>query len=393
MRNEPTLRFLGFAKEYNKQRLGKIMFRVSKNNKDEEFGINDILSLSSTQGIVDRKSISGDTYSKVNHLNYTKTKLNDFVYGKSISSRYPYGLFKANRCRDGLLSTLYFTFDTYEHVNSAYLDKYFSYNNRTNNFLKKYVLVGDRYITADANYILSGEISIPGLDEQDKIVDFFDNIDLKISKLEEKLRNLKLFKKGFANYMFEILDGNETAIKKLILKNTNFNNCNKTKYLEISGIDIKTKMYYLSAKLPVKGAKKAESGAILVSTVRPSRGAITRLEENIMISSALVPLYADTSKVDSEFLFQSINRPKFFDRMEKLSTGGTYPTISKEDVISCKITLPNLKQQKRLGYKLQVVDNKIRFMNLKLEALKQFTSSLYSTMSYNVFILILEASI
>ena len=154
----PLVRFPEFKDDWSEFRLSELMSRVSKNNKDEEFGVKEILSLSSTQGIVDRKELLGDTYDKVNHKNYIKTRLNDLVYGKSISSSYPYGLFKVNDCRDGLLSTLYFTFKVNDNAIPAFLDRYFSYHNRANNFLKKYVLVGDRYITADANYILSGKI-------------------------------------------------------------------------------------------------------------------------------------------------------------------------------------------------------------------------------------------
>ena len=106
----PKLRFFNFREPYERLPLSSLLKRYSEKNTDEEFIIEDILSLSSKYGIVDRKSLLKDTYEKVNHIAYIKTRLYDFVYGKSISSNYPFGLFKVNNARDGLLSTLYFTF-------------------------------------------------------------------------------------------------------------------------------------------------------------------------------------------------------------------------------------------------------------------------------------------
>ena len=198
----PLVRFPEFKDDWREFRLSELMSRVSKNNKDEEFSVKEILSLSSTQGIVDRKELLGDTYDKVNHKNYIKTRLNDLVYGKSISASYPYGLFKVNNCRDGLLSTLYFTFKVNDNETPAFLDRYFSNHNRANNFLKKYVLVGDRYITADANYILSGKIYIPQKNEQKKITAFLNTLEKKIEQLKQKLYLLEEYKKGVMQQLF-----------------------------------------------------------------------------------------------------------------------------------------------------------------------------------------------
>ena len=148
----PELRFKEFGYDYKNFRLSDLMTRYSEKNSDEEFKLEEILSLSVKHGIVNRKDLIGDQYKNVNHKAYIKTRLNDFVFGKSISASYPFGVFKANIHGDGLLSTLYYTFRMNNNIDPKYFDTYFSYQNRANNFLRKFVLVGDRYITTNPKF-------------------------------------------------------------------------------------------------------------------------------------------------------------------------------------------------------------------------------------------------
>lgn len=210
---KPKLRFPEFNDEWKSHRLSEFLTRYSENNRDQEFSIDDILSLSSRYGIVNRKELLKDTYDKVNHLNYKKTRLNDFIYGKSISANFPFGLFKINDYKDGLLSTLYFTFKVKKDVFPKFLDFYFSYPNRANKFLRNYVLVGDRYITADADYLLSGQISLPSYAEQQKITSFLGFVDEWLKKLENERNLLREYKKGVVQKIFskEIRLKNKTA--------------------------------------------------------------------------------------------------------------------------------------------------------------------------------------
>ena len=74
------------------------------------------------------------------------------------------------------LVTDYYQLYTLPFKDSAipdYLDCYYSHFNRANNYLKKFVLVGDRYITADSDFILSGEIFVPTLPRTRKNSFFF----------------------------------------------------------------------------------------------------------------------------------------------------------------------------------------------------------------------------
>jgi type I restriction enzyme S subunit len=396
----PQVRFREFNDDWEEFRLSELMTRVSKNNKDEEFSVKEILSLSSTKGIVDRKELLGDTYDKVNHKNYIKTRLNDLVYGKSISSAYPYGLFKVNNCRDGLLSTLYFTFKVNDNTNSEYLDRYFSYHNRANNFLKKYVLVGDRYITADANYILSGKIFTPQLPEQQKIAHFFSIVDKKLNQLQEKKTALAHYKKGMMQQIFsqklrfkdengndftkrntielgeivKIKSGNSPS--KYNLKNSGttpfikveeLNNCNK---------NIRHSRYYtdnVSDTIPVNSIIfPKRGGAILTNKVRIN-------SVPLFMDSNLMALICDTNQVNFQFLFYKI----VFQKLYKIADTSTIPQINNKHIQPLILELPSLSEQTKIANFLSKIDDKINTVNKQIETTKTYKKGLLQKMFCN----------
>lgn len=404
--NIPKLRFPEFKGEFSEYRLSELMDRYSQNNKDEEFGIDDILSLSSTFGIVDRKELLEDTYDKVNHKNYKKTRLNDFVYGKSISASFPYGLFKVNNCRDGLLSSLYFTFKVYKNINPSYLDIYFSYQNRANNFLKRFVLVGDRYITADANYLLSGKISIPTLPEQTRIASFFTTIDQKLSQLKQKKTLLEQYKKGVMQKLFSqelrfkdvpstssgtgvaVVEPVETTIGKEFPKwqkkqlgkiGETYNGLTgKTKEDFGEGKPyIQYKQIFDNTKIDVskfdfvginenENQNRAKYGDVFFTTssetpleIGYSSVLLDEIEELYLNSFCFgyrINSFKELSPLFAQYLFRS---PIFRKEVIKLGQGSTRYNMSKVELMKIDILLPCEKEQEKISSFMATIDDKI----------------------------------
>ena len=78
-------------------------------------------------------------------------------------------------------------------------------------------------------------------------------------------------------------------------------------YIEIGDIDIETKMYSLKEKGAVSGAVMARKGNILVSTVRPTRGAITIVQDdNPAVSSAFTILEPNQKVCNPKFLYYCV---------------------------------------------------------------------------------------
>ena len=89
-------------------------------------------------------------------------------------------------------------------VDEAELDyKYLFYNlHKDYNKLRRLSSTGEGRGGINLKFISRWKLNIPSLDEQHKVASFISNLDHKISSLEYKLENLKLFKKGLSKRLF-----------------------------------------------------------------------------------------------------------------------------------------------------------------------------------------------
>lgn len=124
-------------------------------------------------------------------------------------------------------------------------------------------------------------------------------------------------------------------------------------YLEIGNVDIYTKKYSPGVKPAVKGALLAKEGDILVSRVRPTRGAVTIIcEKEIQVSSAFTVL-RPLAEIPPEYIhyFLAWNRT-FLDFLGENSTGTMYPTVKEDFVVQYPIPLSPLPEQHRISTKV-----------------------------------------
>ena len=116
-------------------------------------------------------------------------------------------------------------------------------------------------------------------------------------------------------------------------------------YLEIGDINIVEKSYDISQKTKptVSGAVRVPKNTILISTVRPTRGAITITKSDINVSSAFCRL-----QYENKFVFYMLRDKHFFSFLETRQVEGTYPTCKNADIMDYEIPLPPLVEQKRI---------------------------------------------
>ena len=121
-----------------------------------------------------------------------------------------------------------------------------------------------------------------------------------------------------------------------------------TPYLEIGDVDPRTKDYAFSDKPAVKGALLAQAGDVIVSRVRPSRGAITLLHENQLALSSAFTILRPRHEMAGAFLFYMLAwNDEFLAYLGRRSKGALYPTVPVRDVLGFEIPVPPLPEQER----------------------------------------------
>lgn len=118
-----------------------------------------------------------------------------------------------------------------------------------------------------------------------------------------------------------------------------------TPYVEIGDVDVDTKRYTLKDKPSPSICISASKNDVLVSKVRPTRGAITKLRSDAYVSLGFA---AVRPKINADFLFYSLCREEFLRYLGTLETGTTYPSCDDSDVANYQIAVPtdNAEQEK-----------------------------------------------
>ena len=137
---------------------------------------------------------------------------------------------------------------------------------------------------------------------------------------------------------------------------------NEFPYLEIGDVNIESKNYSFKDKKSVTGSLIAKKNDIVISKVRPTRGAISIIrEDKLVVSGGFSILCADTSRINPKYLFFILaNNGNFFEYLGNRSKGMTYPTCSDKDVLDFEIPLPPIEIQEKtvevmIGYK-KIID-------------------------------------
>ncbi len=128
-------------------------------------------------------------------------------------------------------------------------------------------------------------------------------------------------------------------------------------YLEIGDIDTSSKKYDLSEKekKTIRGAVKVPKGTLLISKVRPTRGAVVITDKEINVSPAFCRL-----KIPNKFFYYIANQEKFLTYLGTQARGSTYPTCKDEDILAYRISYPvNSTEQQRIAEILLTVDAEI----------------------------------
>ncbi len=197
----PELRFDGFNGEWEKVKLGTVLKqRIEPQKISDEAPL---LSFSYAEGVInpeDKKSnkrdfIMLDKYNKI----FSRIEKNDIIYNPA---NVIHGAIHRNKLGTGVVSPIYKIFIC-QDVNAKYIGE----RVRTPDFIKeiKKYIEGSvtKLRTLSADQFLDMIIEIPSSpEEQEKIGDYFVNLDKIIDLQEQKIKKLKNIKSSLLDKMF-----------------------------------------------------------------------------------------------------------------------------------------------------------------------------------------------
>ena len=138
-------------------------------------------------------------------------------------------------------------------------------------------------------------------------------------------------------------------------------------YLEIGDVDIKKKSYDISKKekRTVAGAVRVPAGTVLISRVRPTRGAITMTTSAVNVSSAFCRLKCD------RYVFYMLCARRFFDFLGTREQGLNYPSCKEKDILDYQIPLPPLAEQERVVAEIEAQRRKVEEYRALADTMEQ----------------------
>lgn len=199
----PEIRFKGFTDLWEQRKLEEYLEVSGQKNFEGIYTKEDVLSVSGDFGIVNQIEFQGRSFAGASVANYGVVETGDIVYTKSPLKSNPYGIIKANKGKNGIVSTLYAVYKPKQSANPEFVQNYFEQDARMNNYMHPLVNKGAKNdMKVSAENALKGQIVFPDIKEQRTISEFFRNLDTLITLHQRKLEKLQNIKKSCLEKMF-----------------------------------------------------------------------------------------------------------------------------------------------------------------------------------------------
>lgn len=401
-RKVPKLRFKEFTDEWEEKRLGEITQKISNgislNQNFEKKGYK-----------VTRIETISDSKINIEKIGYIETDKNIEEYKLKKGNL----LFSNINSVDHIGKVAYIDkdYDLYHGMNLLRIifnenlySKYFYYLLGSAKYKKLFERLCNKAVSqASINQTELGKIKIlcPYFQEQQKIADFLSCVDTKISLTEEKLENLKIYKKGIMQKVFsqEIRfkdkNGNdypeweETKLGDLVeeyIEKTIINNQYQVLSSTATGIYLQEE--YFNRQIASSnniGYKIIKRNHLVLS---PQNLWLGNINVNLKYEIGIVfPSYKIFSilenKVLIEYLKEIIKSEQMLYEYKNASEQGASivrRNLNIEQFYNIKIVLPILEEQQKIADFLSSIDEKIEKTEKKLNELKEFKKGLLQKM-------------
>lgn len=246
------------------------------------------------------------------------------------------------------------------------------------------------------------KISLPELEEQEKIGALFEKIDKAIELQEKLVEENKNFKKSMLQKMFpkkgkDIPEIRVSGFKdKWLEKKISYyyekrderqiptKDAPLMAFTSTGGVEDKGERYDRSALIKNKNKKykRTEKNDLIYSSNNLDVGAISKNSYGTAVISDVYEIFKDKGNADNDFFENIIIQKPFINKMLRYRQGALYGQyrIYAEDFLNIMIRVPPLLEQKAIGLFFKSLDKKIELEDKKLENYKTLKKALLQKM-------------
>lgn len=197
----PNIRFKGFTDDWEQRKLGEITERVQGNDGRMDLPT---LTISAANGWMDQKERFSGNIAGKEQKNYTLLHKGELSYNHGNSKLAKYGaVFSLETYEEALVPRVYHSFKV---INGSpkFIEYYFA-TKIPDRELAKLVSSGarmDGLLNINFNEFMGINLTVPNKSEQEKISNYFSNLDRLITLHQRKCEQLKELKKFMLQNMF-----------------------------------------------------------------------------------------------------------------------------------------------------------------------------------------------
>ena len=229
-------------------------------------------------------------------------------------------------------------------------------------------------------------LNIPSIEEQEKISNTLSLLDQKIKLQSKKIEDLKLFKKGLHDKLFNEVTGNDYLLSDIAVFENGKGHENiideNGKYILINSKFISTEGN-VTKKCSEQLTPLFKNDITMVMSDLPNGKALAKcyyIDENnkYSLNQRICKIKVkDDSIINSKYLFYLLNRNSYYLRFDD---GVNQTNLKKDDILSLNLVLPSIKEQERDSKTLTIIDNFIEKENNKLSKLILLKKGLMQSM-------------
>lgn len=407
------LRFKGYTEEWEERKLGDVVERITRKNRDLASTLP--LTISAQNGLIDQNEFFDKRVASKDVSGYYLIKKGEFAYNKSTSTEAPWGAIKRlDHYEDGVLSTLYIVFGIKdeEEINSDYLVSYYD-TELWHRGIRQIAAEGARnhglLNIAPADFFHT-KLRLPNdISEQEQIGKYFSVLNRLIILYQRKCDEMKALKKYMLQKMFpqngehipairfdgftgtweqrklgevtikigsgKTPSGGNTAYVDsgiTLIRSQNIND-DKVNLLDVVFIDDKT-------NLSMKNSQVYRNDVLLnITGASIGRSAVYKGVEHANVNQHVCIIRPDEGYL-SEFIQLNLTSSNGQRQIRSSQAGGGREGLNFQQIGKMSFMFPSITEQTKLGEYFSALDHLITFHQRKWEKLKSIKKSMLQKM-------------